>query len=150
MKKYLKNNIKLIVVLTIFIVIVFGCCIAYNMIFVNNQSKYGNRLDGIDEVKINDKKKNEIKGNIESLQITKSVSIRISGKTINVMIKVNDDIEVDKAKEIAGKVFEKLSDEEKKFYDVQVFISKDTDDVRYPIVGYKHHAKDYFNWTKDR
>lgn len=148
--KYLKNHIRLIIVLVIFIGLVFGCFIAYNSIFVNNQSKYGSRLDGINEVKIDDKKKNEIKKNIESLQITKSVSIRLSGKTINVMITVNDDIELDKAKETAGKILEKLSDEEKKFYDVQIFVSKDTDDAKYPILGYKHHSKDYVNWTKDR
>lgn len=148
--KYLKNHIRLIIVLVIFIGLVFGCFIAYNSIFVNNQSKYGSRLDGINEVKIDDKKKKEIKENIESLQITKSVSIRLSGKTINVMITVNDDIELDKAKETAGKILEKLSDEEKKFYDVQIFVSKDTDDAKYPILGYKHHSKDYVNWTKDR
>lgn len=148
--KYLKNHIRLIIVLVIFIGLVFGCFIAYNTIFVNNQSKYGSRLDGIDEVKIDDNKKKEIKENIESLQITKSISIRLSGKTINVMITVNDDIELDKAKETAGKILEKLSDEEKKFYDVQIFVSKDTDDAKYPILGYKHHSKDYVNWTKDR
>ncbi|MBP3840690.1 MAG: hypothetical protein IK997_01035 [Bacilli bacterium] len=150
MMKYLKNHIRLIIVLVIFIGLVFGCFIAYNTIFVNNQSKYGSRLDGIDEVKIDDNKKKEIKENIESLQITKSISIRLSGKTINVMITVNDDIELDKAKETAGKILEKLSDEEKKFYDVQIFVSKDTDDAKYPILGYKHHSKDYVNWTKDR
>ena len=148
--KYLKNHIRLIIVLVIFIGLVFGCFIAYNTIFVNNQSKYGSRLDGIDEVKIDDNKKKEIKENIESLQITKSISIRLSGKTINVMITVNDDIGLDKAKETAGKILEKLSDEEKKFYDVQIFVSKDTDDAKYPILGYKHHSKDYVNWTKDR
>ena len=47
------------------------------------------------------------------------------------MITVNDDIELDKAKETAGKILEKLSDEEKKFYDVQIFVSKDTDDAKY-------------------
>lgn len=150
MERYLKNHMRLIIVLAIFIAIVFGCFIAYNSIFVNNQSKYGSRLDGINEVKIDDKKKNEIKKNIESLQITKSVSIRLSGKIIEVMITVNDDTGSDKAKETAGKVLEKLSDEEKKFYDIQIFISKTTDDAKYPIVGYKHHAKDYVNWTKDR
>ena len=89
MERYLKNHMRLIIVLAIFIAIVFGCFIAYNSIFVNNQSKYGSRLDGINEVKIDDKKKNEIKKNIESLQITKSVSIRLSGKIIEVMITVN-------------------------------------------------------------
>lgn len=150
MKKYLKENLKLIVVLLVFIVLAFGFFIAYNAIFVNNQSKYGDRLDGIENVKITDKIKKEIVDNVGSLQITKSVSVNVSGKTINVLAKVNDDIEVGKAKEIDGKVIEKLSDEVKKFYDIQILISKDTDDAKFPIVGYRHHSKDYISWTKDR
>ena len=150
MKKYLKENLKLIVVLLVFIVLVFGFFIAYNAIFVNNQSKYGDRLDGIENVKITDKIKKEIVDNVGSLQITKSVSVNVSGKTINVVVKVNDDIDVGKAKEVDGKVIEKLSDEAKKFYDIQILISKDTDDAKFPIVGYRHHTKDYVSWTKDR
>ena len=150
MKKYLKENLKLIVVLLVFIVLAFGFFIAYNAIFVNNQSKYGDRLDGIENVKITKKIKKEIVDNVGSLQITKSVSVNVSGKTINVLAKVNDDIEVGKAKEIDGKVMEKLSDEAKKFYDIQILISKDTDDAKFPIVGYRHHSKDYISWTKDR
>lgn len=150
MKKYLKENLKLIVVLLVFIVLAFGFFIAYNAIFVNNQSKYGDRLDGIENVKITEKIKKEIVDNVGSLQITKSVSVNVSGKTINVLAKVNDDIEVGKAKEIDGKVMEKLSDEAKKFYDIQILISKDTDDAKFPIVGYRHHSKDYISWTKDR
>ena len=94
MKKYLKQNLKLIVVLLVFIVLVFGFFIAYNAIFVNNQSKYGDRLDGIENVKITDKIKKEIVDNVGTLQITKSVSVNVSGKTINVVAKVNDDIEL--------------------------------------------------------
>ena len=150
MKKYLKENLKLIVVLLVFIVLAFGFFIAYNAIFVNNQSKYGDRLDGIENVKITDKIKKEIVDNVGSLQITKSVSVNVSGKTINVLAKVNDDIDVGKAKEIDGKVIEKLSEEAKKFYDIQILISKDTDDAKFPIVGYRHHSKDYISWTKDR
>ena len=150
MKKYFKNHIRFIVVLLVFTILVIGCFIAYNSIFVNNQSKYGDRLDGIDSVKITSDKKSIIQENVESLKITKSYKIRISGKIINIIAVVNDDIDTNKAKEIGGKVLEKLSDEEKKFYDIQIFISKDNKDEKFPIVGYKHHAKDNITWTKDR
>ncbi len=150
MKKYFKNHIRLIVVLLVFSALVIGCFIAYNSIFVNNQSKYGDRLDGIEEVKITPDKKSMIQENVETLQITKSYNLRISGKTINITTVVNDDVDTNKAKEIGGKVLEKLSDEEKKFYDIQIFVSKENEDEKFPIVGYKHHAKDNITWTKDR
>ena len=150
MNKYLRNHLKLIIVLAIFVVIVLGAFIAYNMIFVNTSTKYGSRLDGIENVRISDNTKNDIKKNIETLEITNSITIRLSGKTINVITIVKDDTEVGKAKEISGKITEKLSEEQKKYYDIQVLISKKNDDSKFPIIGYKHHTKDYYSWTKER
>ena len=43
-----------------------------------------------------------------------------------------------------------LSNKERKVYDVQVFFTKTTKDEKYPIIGYLHHGKDRFSWTKDR
>lgn len=150
MKKYMRNHMRLFIVLIIFTVLVIGCFVAYNAIFVNNQTKYGTRLDGIDSVKITNDKKQDITDNIKSLEIAKSIEIKITGKIINIIVVVNDEVEVGKAKEISDKVLEKLSDEEKKFYDVQIFVSKDNDDAKFPIVGYKHHNRDNTTWTKDR
>ena len=150
MSRYFRSHIRLFIVLAIFIVVVLGTFITFNVIFVNNSTKYGSRLDGIENVKITDKIKKEMKKNVETLEITKSVSIRLSGKTIEVIAVVKDDIEVEKSKEISGKVTEKLTDDQKKYYDIQIMIKKTTDDAKFPIIGYRHHNKDYYSWTKDR
>ena len=47
-------------------------------------------------------------------------------------------------------MIETLTKDEKKFYDIQIFVKKDSDASNFPIIGYKHHAKDKFSWTKDR
>ncbi|MBR4618867.1 MAG: hypothetical protein IKO49_06145 [Bacilli bacterium] len=150
MKKYLRKHLKLIIVLSIFIAIVISGFIAYNLVFVNNSSKYGNRLDGIQNVKLTNNKKNLIKSNIKTLEITKSINITLSGKIINIIAVVNDDTETSKAKEIGGKVLEQLTDEQKKFYDVQIFIKKNNKDEKFPIIGYKHHNNENIKWTADR
>ena len=49
-----------------------------------------------------------------------------------------------------NKVIEKLSDKQKKYFDVQIFIKKSSKDEKFPIIGYKHHNKDNITWTKDR
>ena len=148
--KFLKEHAKLIAIVVIFVLAVIILFSIYNSIFLNNSSKYGDRLKGIDEVKVTSNLEKEIKENIKTLDITKSVEIEESGKIINVIALVNDDIEVNKSKEIGNKVIEKLSDKQKKYFDVQIFIKKSSKDEKFPISGYKHHKKDNITWTKDR
>lgn len=148
--KFLKEHAKLIAIVVIFVLAVIILFSIYNSIFLNNSSKYGDRLKGIDEVKVTSNLEKEIKENIKTLDITKSVEIEESGKIINVIALVNDDIEVNKSKEIGNKVIEKLSDKQKKYFDVQIFIKKSGKDEKFPIIGYKHHNKDNITWTKDR
>lgn len=148
--KFLKGHAKLIAIVVIFVLAVIILFSIYNSIFLNNSSKYGDRLKGIDEVKVTSNLEKEIKENIKTLDITKSVEIEESGKIINVIALVNDDIEVNKSKEIGNKVIEKLSDKQKKYFDVQIFIKKSSKDEKFPIIGYKHHNKDNITWTKDR
>ena len=148
--KFLKEHAKLIAIVVIFVLAVIILFSIYNSLFLNNSSKYGDRLKGIDEVKVTSNLEKEIKENIKTLDITKSVEIEESGKIINVIALVNDDIEVNKSKEIGNKVIEKLSDKQKKYFDVQIFIKKSSKDENFPIIGYKHHNKDNITWTKDR
>lgn len=150
MKKYIKKNIKLIIILSIFTLLVVAMFFVYNLIFLNNKSKYGDRLDGIESVKIENKTKTGIESNIKTLDITKSINIELKGKILNIITIVKKETEVSKAKEISDKVLEKLTDEQKKFYDVQIFIKKDNKDEKFPIIGYKHHNNENIKWTTDR
>ena len=45
---------------------------------------------------------------------------------------------------------EEFTEEEKGFYDIQVIIESDTNTTQFPIIGYKHHSKAAYTWTKDR
>ena len=127
MKRVFKKKRKIIIALLILIVMVIGLCIAYDKIFANNSGKYGNRLEGIEKVNVKPKQKKEIKKNI-----------------------IKDDVGLDKAKEIYTKLMEKLTDEQKKYFDIQVFLNKKGKDENFPTIGYKHHKKDNVSWTKDR
>lgn len=111
---------------------------------------YGDRLEGIEEVALSKSKKEDIESGIKEVGNNKSAKVTIRGKIINVVITINDDTTRDSAKGLADKVLEKLSEEEKKFYDIQVFIKKDVEDAQLPIIGYHHHKKTGFSWTLDR
>ena len=150
MKEVFRKKTKLIIAFVVLIVLVLALCIVYESIFANNSGKYGNRLEGIEKVSIKTKQKNEIKKNIESLEISSSVDVYLTGKIIKAVVYVNKDVGLDKAKETYTKLNEKLSDKQKKYYDIQIFLNKKEKDDSYPTIGYKHHNKDNISWTKGR
>ena len=150
MKNILRKKTKLILALSFLVIIVLALCIVYETIFSNNNGKYGDRLDGIEKVNVKAKQKNEIKKNIESLEMSTSVNVYLTGKIVKVVVTVKDDVDLSKAKESYGKLMEKLSDDQKKYFDVQVFLKKKGKDDNFPTIGYKHHNKENVSWTKGR
>lgn len=151
MKKFIKNNkvtAVAFIICVIFVILVF----AIKLTFFPNEGTaiYGDRLDGIEEVEITDDEQDKIVSSLEGKDEVKKVETDIKGRTLNVLITVNDDVELDPAKALTSSITDTLDKEQLGFYDIQVFISKDNDDARFPIIGYKHQDKDEFSWTKDR
>ena len=151
MKNFIKNNkvaVVAFIICVIFVILVF----AVKLTFFPNEGTaiYGDRLDGIEEVEITDKQQEDIIKSLEDKDEVKKVSCDIKGRTLNVLITVNDDVELDPAKALTSSITENLEEDQTSYYDIQVFISKDNDDTRFPIIGYKHQNKDGFSWTKDR
>lgn len=151
MKNFIKNNkvtVVAFIICVIFVILVF----AVKLTFFPNEGTaiYGDRLDGIEEVEITDKQQEDIIKSLEDKDEVKEVSCDIKGRTLNVLITVNDDVEIDPAKALTSSITENLEEDQTSYYDIQVFISKDNDDTRFPIIGYKHQNKDGFSWTKDR
>lgn len=151
MKDFIKKNKFTVIAILIFLVILIGLIQVKNIFFPSaGKADYGNRLDGIKEVEITNSKKNKIIKNLEDDSAVKNTTIRINGRTIETIITVNDDVSVDDAKKLVDKSIETLNDKEKKYYDIQVFIKKTGESSEFPIIGYKHHTKDGFSFTKDR
>lgn len=151
MKNFIKNNkvtVVAFIICVIFVILVF----AVKLTFFPNEGTaiYGDRLDGIEEVEITDKQQEDIIKALEDKDEVKKVSCDIKGRTLNVLITVNDDVELDPAKALTSSITDNLEEDQTSYYDIQVFISKDNDDTRFPIIGYKHQNKDEFSWTKDR
>lgn len=150
MKKKI-NDHKVIIIIVVSLVVLSIVLVKLLNNYSNEKGAiYGTRLDGIEKVKLTSNMKTEIINNIESMEKTQKVSINVQGKIINCEITVNDDITRDDAKTLADRIPEKLTEEQKKFYDIQIFIKKNTDDQTFPIIGYRHHARESFTWTLDR
>ena len=151
MKKFIKNN-KLVVITFVICLIFVILLFAIKLTFFPNEGTaiYGDRLDGIEKVKITESEEDSIIATLEDKAEVKEASCDIEGRILNVLITVNDDVELDQAKALTTSIIENLEEDQTTYYDIQVFISKDNDDTRFPIIGYKHQNKDEFSWTKDR
>lgn len=151
MKKYIKQH-KIVVVAVILLLILIVISFVVKNIFFSNSGNvfYGDRLKGIDEVKITSSEQKEIISKLEEDSAVVSAKYLLKGKIVNIIITVNEDVGTDTAKSLAPKVLESLDNDQKKFYDVQAFIKKSNDSSDFPIIGYKQNNKENFAWTKDR
>ena len=148
---FIKNNkvtVIAFIICVIFVILVF----ALKLTFFPNEGTaiYGDRLDGIEKVEITDSDQKNIIKSLEEKDEVKNADTDIKGRTLSVLITVNDDVELDSSKALTSSVIDNLKKDQTGYYDIQIFISKDNDDTRYPIIGYKHQDKDEFSWTKDR
>ena len=146
----LKKNKYTIIAVVLFIIWVF-CLFEAKQLFFPNEGKaiYGDRLVGKVEVSKDTYKNVESKLK-ENTKVT-DVTVRESGKLINVSITVSQDTSIDEAKSLKSAVLEPFNDSQKGYYDFQIFVTKNEEsENNFPIIGYKHHNSGDFVWTKDR
>lgn len=147
--KFIKKHTSLVVGIAIFILVLIGFFILKSVLFPSEaKAIYGNRLEGIEKVKITDATKKKITDKLADK--TSKAEVRVAGKLIYIDMTVVGDVDVNTAKALATSTLDEFSDAEKSFYDIQAIISSDTNTTQFPIIGYKHHSKTAFNWTKDR
>ena len=148
---FIRKNKFVIIAIGVFLILVILVFQVVSVFFPKEgKALYGNRLEGIEKVEITDSKKEQIENSLKEDSITKEANVSVAGKIIEVIVIVQDDTTIDSAKTLSTKVLNSLNENEKIFYDIQVFIKKNTDANNFPIIGYKHHAKVNFSWTKDR
>ena len=149
--KFLKKN-KMTVIVII-------CCLALTIIlfalkltFFPNEAKaiYGDRLDGLSEAKIKNSDLEQIESNLKEKDGVEKISTSISGRILNVIITVKDDVSLESVKSFPDEVDKALDDDQKKAYDVQVFIKKNKEDDKFPVIAYRHQGGEHYSFTKDR
>ncbi len=150
-KAYFKNHRAMSIgYILCFLLIVF--VVVLNFTFFSNNSKavYGDRLDGIEEVRITDNKLEQIESELNERDEVSSSDASTSGRILNVIITVNDDVSVETARSLTEVIDSAIDDDQRNYYDTQVFIKKNNDDASFPIIGYRHEDKTTYSWTKDR
>jgi len=114
-------------------------------------SVYGDRLNGLSAVLPSDTTITDIKSDISSDSSVKSVEYKQETRILNFTIDVNDKTSLDTAKGLANKIVAKLSENQLKYFDIQVYFTcKDNaDSTDYPVVAYRHRGDTDFSFNKN-
>lgn len=133
--------ILFIIMLIIFVSLFFG----------NGNGKYGNRLEGIEDVKLSNSFLNNIEKSLDDDERIINSEVRLQGKIVYINFEVNSDVSIDSAKEIASLILSNFSEEELKFYDfsylIKWTIESEEGNVVSAIAGTKHPLKENITWS---
>lgn len=141
---------KLLIGLSLLFVVILAVIIIWliNVSVENETDKYGNRINGIENVQIANSKVDEIKNTILTNTQINKIIYRLDGKLIKFFIEIKKDTEEINIENILSTIIEKFNDEERKFYDFQIFITSEEKKEPYPIIAYKHRNNEVFTITK--
>ena len=147
--KWIKKNMGLFIVLLLTIVLLIIILVIFLKMLVGNSSnKYGNRLEGINEVKIEADKYDEVENEIMDTELAEDVKIRLQGKIVYTTITLKSDTSVDAAKEIAVNTLDNYTEEELGLYDFSYFLKWEGEESDTVISGNKHHDLETITWIK--
>ena len=150
--RFIKEHKFTVFVIILFIIAVVFLFFMYNLFFSNGgKPEYGNRLDGIEEAEITKEDLSKIESALKENKKVSKVSNNISGRTLNIIITVDNDLSIDDAKKIGEESYSSLNEKQINFYSIQVFIKKeDSSKNNFPIIGYKQKDTNKLSWTKNR
>lgn len=138
-KKYRQDNVILFVLIGILLVCFIAICILFYKYFYagTSETKYGDRLDGIDKYVLNDNLTDEIKKIYAEDKTVGEIEVNVKGKVIYINMNYVESVKVETAQSSAIKALEKIGEENLKFYEVQ-FILTCKDNENFPVFGSKN------------
>ena len=111
----------------------------------NGEPVYGNRLEGIEEVKVTEEQTADLVKELKSKDYVANASTHISGRIINVIVETKEGTKTSTAKTLGKVVLKAFDKDQLKFYDIQLFLNNENDNAKgYPLIGYKNSTdKDF-------
>lgn len=147
----LRHKLLSAICLLALIVIIMMMYVFFNL-FVGGSNKYGDRLKGIESHKVEKKEQEEVVSFLKEKNEVNDASIRIQGKIIYIHIEYTRETSLDTAKAIATESLAKISNDEKKFYDIGYYLTQVSDenqeDKGFVVTGNKSNELDSISWIK--
>ena len=144
---YIKKHKTLFIVLVLLFILVIFMSI-YIFFYQTNSNKYGNRLNGIENVHINESKIDDVKQEVLKNDNCISISYKLDGKLIKFFMKVKPDTDELTLESIFNVILTKFTEEEKSFYDFEIFVNSKEGANNFPVIAYKHRNKEVFSISR--
>lgn len=147
--RYLKKNKWVAIPIVVFVVVMVFAVVGIINLVVPNSSKnlYGNRLENIENYRVQEGTISLIKENLLQNEKVKEVTYDNKGRLINFIIKVDASMDRVTAEGLTAKIMSGMDEKIKEYYDFQVFIKTEEESEIFPIIGYKHVTSLNFVWT---
>lgn len=159
-----KRRLKIGYILAFIVIIAFAVVVIKLVLPTSGVSKYGDRLEGIENYKFSEKAQKKVIDSIKGREQVSSCKIDVQGRIINVIFTVNKDVSLVDARTIAIESLGSFSDKIKGYYDIQYMIKKKNEEGRketkttddgenkeitvyeFPIMGYKNKKSESIVW----
>ena len=150
LKDFYRRNRVYSILMIVSIICIISILVGVVLYFLGQTSKdkYGNRLEGLEKVKISEKKYKELESKITEKELVNKTTIDIKGKLIYIDFVLEGGKHTD-AESIAQSILELFTEDEKKYYDIQFIVenlNKEEED-NFPIMGYIKKGNSVIKWT---
>ncbi len=155
MKFIRSHKILIAILITFVLIIIIGIVIFLKLSPDQKKDVYGNRLTEINQHQINQETLEKMKTEMQKTEEIQTVSSNIKGRLINIIIQVGASVPKEVAIQSANKTLEYFTEEDKAYYDMQVFIAINKEENSagenpiYPIIGYKHKTSSTYIWKQE-
>ena len=123
-----ENRVLMVLAIIIIICLIVIVCVSLTYFYGSSESEYGDRLDGIDKVKITDKIKSDVVNNLKSEESVYSANLVNKGRMIYITLDFKIGTILDNAKIVAEKVPTLFNEEELAYYDINITINAPASD----------------------
>ena len=139
---------KVLIVLGIILILCLIAIIGVSLFYFYGSSDnvYGNRLDIIEKVPLDDKLLEEIKTSLEKNDLVMKANVSKKGKIVYVNIDYNENTKLEDAKKVAELVVGLFNETELSVYDIQ-FSIKTTGENGYTLMGARNTSGNGVVWN---
>ena len=154
MKKFYKEHRIFTILMAILLVcVIVIATVLFEMFYVGNgNNKYGNRLSDIKGNEIENERLSEYTKKLEEDASVLDAEVERTGKIIYIDTKLNADVPLDAAKNVAATSLEFFTDEEKSVYDLHFTLKEDKSETSegFIIAGAKNAPSANLSWNNNR
>lgn len=139
-KKYRKKIIVCAILLIILAIFLFSAYRLYKFLTPDTRnSVYGDRCELTDDIDITKEREEMVKDVINENEGMTLSKINVKCNLIDITVKVEDDVKVDDVKKMADKILTVFTEEELKYYDIELMVDSTAEESEvYPIIGTRH------------